>query len=243
MERVTKASLATALQSLVMETWNPSTGCDRISPGCDNCYAMRLAPLLKASGDPDYQRDGDPRTSGPGFGLTLHEHALAVPHRWPGPHLVAVNTMSDLFHEQVPLAFLQRVFAVMAETPQHLYQVLTKRSRRLVRLAPELSWPANVSIGVSIESDRYSYRADHLRRVPAAFRFLQLEPLLGPVPSLGLSGIDWVVAGPEVGPGARPMEREWVTELRRRCLESGVIFMMGGRGRRPVSNLRAPASG
>jgi len=233
-DAVTKASLPAALQSMAMETWNPTTGCDRISPGCDNCYAIRLAPGLKAAGDPGYQRDGDPRTSGPGFGLTLHEHALAEPGRWPGRRFVAVNTMSDLFHEQVPFVFIQRIFAVMTETPQHLYQVLTKRSRRLVRLAPDLVWPANVCMGVSVENDRYSYRADNLRRIPAAFRFLQLEPLLGPLPSLDLTGIDWVVAGPESGPGARPMDPAWPDEVRDRCRDHGVLFMMGSPTRSPV---------
>jgi protein gp37 len=221
-----------------MEAWNPTTGCDRISPGCDNCYAIGLASRMKTDGYGDYQRDGDPRTSGPGFGLTLHEHALAEPGRWPGPRFVAVNTMSDLFHEQVPLVFIQRIFTVMAETPQHLYQVLTKRSRRLVQLTPSLVWPPNVCMGVSVENDRYAYRAHDLRRIPAAFRFLQLEPLLGPLPSLDVSGIDWVVAGPESGPGARPMDPAWLDEIRTRCRDRGVLFMMGSPTRSPVRGLR-----
>jgi protein gp37 len=240
-EPVTKASLGAVMQSMAMEVWNPTTGCDRISPGCDNCYALRIAPGLKTNGNPDYQHDGDPRTSGPGFGLTLHEHALAEPGTWDGPRFVAVNTMSDLFHEQVPLAFIERIFAVMSETPQHLYQVLTKRSRRLIRLAPDLMWPGNVCMGVSVENDRYSYRADDLRRIPAAFRFLQLEPLLGPLPSLDVSGIDWVVAGRESGPGARPMDPLWLDAVRERCRDHGVLFMVGSPARSPVRD--QPAAG
>jgi protein gp37 len=184
--------------------------------------------------------DGEPPTSGPGFGVALHEDALMQPHTWSEPRHVLVNTMSDLFHAKVPVDFTRRIFQVMAETPQHTYQVLTKRSKRLVEVAPMLPWPPNVCMGVSIESDRYSYRADHLRGVPAAVRFLQLEPLLGPLPSLQLAEIDWVVVGPEMGSGSRPMATEWVDDLRKRCRHAGVAFLTGSVGRRP---LKRPAIG
>lgn len=213
-------------------TWNPTTGCDRTSPGCDRCYALTLAKRLKAMGVAKYQNDGDPRTSGPGFGVTMHTDALDVPFHWSSPRTVFVNSMSDLFHDEVPLAFIGQVFDVMVRTPQHTYQVLTKRARRLAQVAPDLPWPANVWMGVSIESDRYVFRARHLRTVPAAVRFLSVEPMLGPVPSLDLSGIHWVIAGGESGNGARPLEAAWVADLRERCAEDGVAFFFkqwGGR--------------
>lgn len=205
-------------------TWNPTTGCDRTSPGCDHCYALTLAKRLKAMGVSKYQRDGDPRTSGPGFGLTVHPGALDLPRTWTTPRRVFVNSMSDLFHETVPDTFIREVFGVMADTPQHSYQVLTKRTRRLVRLSTELTWPPNVWMGVSVENDSYVFRADHLRKVPAAVRFLSIEPLLGPVPSLGLDEIDWVIVGGESGPRARWMQGEWVVDIRDRCAAEGVAF-------------------
>lgn len=204
-------------------TWNPTTGCDRTSPGCDNCYALTLAKRLKAMGQPKYQADGDPRTSGPGFRLTLHESALHIPYGWSTPRKVFVNSMSDLFHPDVPLEFIQQVFAVMADTPRHQYQVLTKRSKRLAELAPLLSWPDNIWMGVSVENQRYAFRVDHLREVPASVRFISAEPLVGPV-DLDLSGIDWVIAGGESGANARPMDPEWVRAIRDRCVESDVAF-------------------
>jgi len=213
-------------------TWNPTTGCDRVSPGCDNCYALTLAKRLQAMGSTKYQRDGDPRTSGPGFGLTLHPDTLDLPRRWAKPRAVFVNSMSDLFHPEVPEVFIEQVFEVMADTPRHTYQILTKRSRRLSALAPSLAWPPNVWLGVSIETCRYLYRADHLRSVPASVRFLSLEPLLGPLPGLNLAGIGWVIVGGESGPQARPIAESWVTEIRDRCEESGVPFFFkqwGGR--------------
>ena len=213
-------------------TWNPTTGCDRTSPGCDHCYAMTLAKRLKAMGQAKYQTDGDPRTSGPGFALTTHEAALALPRTWGASRMVFVNSMSDLFHDDVPVDFIQRVFAVMAETPQHTYQMLTKRSRRLKMVAPELDWPSNVWMGVSVESDRYVFRANDLRKVPAAVRFLSLEPLLGPLPSLNLDGIQWAIVGGESGAGARPISLDWVTDLRDRCTAAEVAFFFkqwGGR--------------
>ena len=205
-------------------TWNPTTGCDRTSPGCDNCYALTLAKRLKAMGVEKYQNDGDVRTSGPGFALTLHPEALDVPSRWGAPRTVFVNSMSDLFHDSVPLEFILQVFEVMKSTPRHTYQILTKRSKRLVQLSTQIEWPANVWMGVSIENDRYAFRANHLRDVPAAVRFLSVEPMLGPVPSLNLAGIDWVIAGGESGPRARSLDVQWVTDLRDQCLTENVAF-------------------
>jgi protein gp37 len=213
-------------------TWNPTTGCDRISPGCDNCYALSLAKRLKAMGVAKYQNDGDPRTSGPGFAITCHAEALDVPRQWRAGRTIFVNSMSDLFHDEVPLEFIQRVFGVMAETPQHRYQVLTKRTHRLARVAPQLPWPDHVWIGVSIETARYTFRVRHLQRVPAAVRFLSCEPLLGPVGELDLRGIHWVIAGGESGVNARPMLLPWVTEIRDQCRDADVPFFFkqwGGR--------------
>jgi len=213
-------------------TWNPTTGCDRVSRGCDNCYALTLAKRLKAMGQPHYQQDGDPRTSGPGFGVTHHADALRLPFAWGKPRLVFVNSMSDLFHAKVPLSFVQEVFAVMAATPQHTYQILTKRARRLRRLAPELDWPSNVWMGVSVEDASVTDRVDDLRAVPAAIRFLSCEPLLGPLPQLSLDGIQWVIAGGESGRSARPVDSAWVEALRDKCTAQGVPFFFkqwGGR--------------
>ncbi len=205
-------------------TWNPTTGCDQVSPGCDNCYALTLAKRLKAMGNHKYQEDGDLRTSGPGFALTLHEDELALPHRWKSPRVIFVNSMSDLFHPEVPDQFIEDVFQVMTDTPRHTYQVLTKRSKRLVKLAAQLPWPENIWMGVSVETDPYCFRVDHLREVPAAIRFVSAEPLLGELPSLGLEAIDWVIAGGESGVNARPMHPSWAFDLRDRCLESNTLF-------------------
>ena len=213
-------------------TWNPTTGCDRISAGCDHCYALALAGRLKAMGSAKYQQDGDPRTSGPGFGLAVHPDSLTAPLRWRQPRLVFVNSMSDLFHARVPTAFIEQVFAVMAATPRHTYQLLTKRSTRLRRLAEHLQWPSNVWVGVSVENLDVLHRVDDLRQVPAAVRFLSCEPLLGPLTGLGLVGVDWVIAGGESGPHARPVDPRWVAELRDGCLAGEVAFFFkqwGGR--------------
>jgi protein gp37 len=193
---------------------------------------LTLAKRLKAMGLPKYQRDGDPRTSGPGFGVTLHEDVLALPQRWSAPRTIFVNSMSDLFHVEVPDEFIHRVFEMMVSTPQHTYQVLTKRSKRLAKLAPDLPRTNNVWVGVSIESDPYVFRADHLRPVDAAVRFLSLEPLLGPLPSLDLEGIGWVIAGGESGCHARPVEADWVRDIRDHCQADQVPFFFkqwGGR--------------
>lgn len=213
-------------------TWNPTTGCDRTSPGCDNCYALTLAKRLKAMGQAKYQRDGDPRTSGPGFDLTLHPAALALPKSWDAPRTIFVNSMSDLFHPKVPLDYIRQVFDVIGETPQHTYQVLTKRSKRLTQTANCLEWPPNLWMGVSVEDSRYSFRINHLQTVPAAVRFLSCEPLLGPLDDLELEGIQWVIAGGESGGNARPMDPDWVRSIRDQCLDAGVAFFFkqwGGR--------------
>lgn len=205
-------------------TWNPTTGCDRVSAGCDNCYALTMAKRLKAMGAAKYQSDGDPRTSGPGFGVAVHAESLLVPYSWRQPRTVFVNSMSDLFHARVPLSFVREVFRVMAETPQHTYQVLTKRSARLRKVAGDLPWPGNVWMGVSVESQEALDRVDDLRRVPAAVRFLSCEPLIGPLPGLDLAGIHWVIAGGESGRGHRPVQVEWVTGVRDACEVAGVPF-------------------
>jgi protein gp37 len=213
-------------------TWNPTTGCDRVSAGCDHCYALTLAKRLKAMGVTKYAVDGDPRTSGPGFGVTVHPAALQVPYRWRQPRLIFVNSMSDLFHARVPVAFIERVFAVMADTPWHTYQVLTKRSRRLARLAPKLPWPDNVWIGVSVESADQLARVRDLEAVPAAVRFLSCEPLLGPLDGLALQSIDWVIVGGESGAEARRMDPQWAREVREECVRTGTPFFFkqwGGR--------------
>ena len=213
-------------------TWNPTTGCDRTSPGCDNCYALTLAKRLKAMGVAKYQEDGDPRTSGPGFKLTLHPATLTAPLKWRAPRLIFVNSMSDLFHPEVPLGFIQDVFAVMSQASQHTYQVLTKRSKRLAAVAPDLRWPDNVWMGVSVETERYAFRIDHLRSVKAKVRFVSAEPLLGPLPDLNLEGIHWLIASGESGPGARPMDKAWARDLRDQCHTADVLFFFkqwGGR--------------
>ena len=213
-------------------TWNPTTGCDRTSPGCDNCYALALAKRLKAMGQSKYRNDGDLRTSGPGFALTLHPDTLAIPYTWRSPRLVFVNSMSDLFHPDVPLDFIHQVFDVMVDTPQHTYQILTKRSRRLRDVSGELEWPGNVWMGVSVENARYAFRIDHLRHVGASVRFVSAEPLLGALPEVDLTGIDWLIAVGESGPRARPVEEAWLIDLRDRCTAAEVPFFFkqwGGR--------------
>jgi protein gp37 len=213
-------------------TWNPTTGCDRVSAGCDNCYALTLAKRLKAMGQVKYQNDGDPRTSGPGFGLTIHPDALRLPYTWAGRRVVFVNSMSDLFHARVPLSFVRHVFQVIADTPQHTYQVLTKRSSRLPRIADKLDWPPNLWMGVSVEDERVMSRIDDLRAAPAGVRFLSCEPLLGPLPGLDLSGIGWVIVGGESGPSHRPVDPAWVAAIRDLCAAQNVPFFFkqwGGR--------------
>ena len=213
-------------------TWNPTTGCDRISAGCDNCYALTLAKRLKAIGQEKYQIDGDPRTSGPGFALTVHRQTLDAPYRWRQPRLVFVNSMSDLFHARVPLGFVRDVFDVIADTPQHTYQVLTKRSTRLRKVADRLDWPDNLWMGVSVENADAMYRVDDLRQVPSAVRFLSCEPLLGSLDGINLSNIGWVIAGGESGANNRPMQLAWARSIRDACRDAEVPFFFkqwGGR--------------
>jgi protein gp37 len=206
-------------------TWNPVTGCDRISPGCENCYALTLAARLKAMGAAKYQNDGHPATSGPGFAVTCHPEALATPRRWREGRMVFVNSMSDLFHAKVPVSFIRDVFDVIADTPRHTYQILTKRSLRMLRLSEQIEIPPNAWIGVSIENADQAYRAAHLRRIEQdVTRWISAEPLLGPLDAVNLDGIDWVVAGGESGPGARPMHPDWARDLRDRCAQQGCAY-------------------
>lgn len=211
-------------------TWNPVTGCDQVSPGCAHCYAKTFAERWRGVAGHPYQQ---------GFDLRLWPERLNQPQRWSRPRMIFVNSMSDLFHENIPAEFIGRVFSSMAEAKQHTFQVLTKRHERLVDLAPELEWPENVWMGVSIENRRFVHRADCLRQVPAATRFISAEPLLGPLEGLDLSGIDWLIVGGESGPGHRRMQAEWALDLRDRCLEEDVAFFFkqwGGRW--PKSNGR-----
>ncbi len=196
-------------------TWNPVTGCTKVSPGCKYCYAERLAARLQVMGNMRYRN---------GFAVTLHPDQLALPVRWSQPRQIFVNSMSDLFHEAVPEEYIRRVFDVMVRADWHIFQVLTKRAERLGALAPRLPWPANVWQGVSIENARYTHRIEHLRKVPAAVRFLSLEPLLGPIPNLPLDGIQWVIVGGESGPRHRRIEASWVREIREQCLAAGIPF-------------------
>ena len=220
-------------------TWNPTTGCDRVSPGCDNCYALTLAKRLQAMGNPRYQRDGNPRTSGPGFGLTVHPDKLEEPYRWRKPRRVFVNSMSDLFHASVPTEFIHAVFEVMADLPQHQFQVLTKRPRRMITAVN--AWyqrtgraiAPNIWMGTSVEDQRWAdKRIPLLCDVPAAVRFLSCEPLLGPIRLSHVDALDWVIVGGESGWRARPIEGDWVRSLRDQCRSNGIAFFFkqwGGR--------------
>jgi len=196
-------------------TWNPLTGCTKISPGCTHCYAERMSLRLRAMGQANYAN---------GFDLTMHDHMLERPLSWRRPQRVFVNSMSDLFHADVPEDFIRRVFDVMERAHWHRFQVLTKRAERLEELAPRLPWPGNVWMGVSVERADYAWRIDHLRTVPARVRFLSLEPLLGPLPGLDWSGIHWAIVGGESGPGARPLDLDWVRDLRDQCNAAGVCY-------------------
>lgn len=196
-------------------TWNPVTGCTKVSQGCKNCYAERMAKRLRAMGAVRYRN---------GFQITLHDDLLDLPRSWRKPRIVFVNSMSDLFHEAIPAGFIQRVFNTMAACPQHTFQVLTKRSRRLVKLAGELAWPGNIWMGVSVENAQVIGRIKDLAAVPAAIRFLSCEPLVGPLDNLPLEGIHWVIVGGESGPRARPMQPVWVDSILRQCRQNEVQF-------------------
>lgn len=212
-------------------TWNPVTGCTKISPGCDHCYAERLALRLQAMGQSNYAN---------GFRVTIQEHMLELPLRWKLPQVIFVNSMSDLFHKDVPTEYIHRVFDVMRRASQHRFQVLTKRSQRLARLSQRLSWQPNIWMGVSVESQEYTFRIDHLRETTAHIKFLSLEPLLGPLTSLNLEGIDWVIVGGESGPGARAMRSEWVLDIRDQCRDAGIPFFFkqwGGTNKKKTGRL------
>lgn len=212
-------------------TWNPVTGCTKVSAGCKHCYAERLARRLKAMGNPSYRN---------GFEVTLHEHLLVAPANWKTSRMIFVNSMSDLFHENVPSEFIREVFHTMERNPQHRFQILTKRSDRLLHLSPELTWPGNVWMGVSIENADYLYRIDHLKQTGAHYRFLSCEPLLGSLKGMNLNGIDWVIVGGESGPKARPMARLWVTEIRDQCVRAGIPFFFkqwGGTNKKKAGRL------
>jgi protein gp37 len=196
-------------------TWNPVTGCTKISPGCKHCYAERMARRLEAMGSDRYRN---------GFEVTLHPDLLDIPRGWRQPRVVFVNSMSDLFHDDIPLAYIQRVFETMRDCTHHTFQVLTKRSERLARLAPYLPWPGNIWMGVSVEDARVLHRVGDLQRVAAAVRFLSLEPLIGPLEKLPLEGIHWAIVGGESGPRARPIRKEWVTAIFRQCRAARVPF-------------------
>ncbi|WP_133825862.1 DUF5131 family protein [Actinomycetospora succinea] len=220
-------------------TWNPTTGCNRISSGCDNCYALVLAKRLKGMGQAKYQTDGDPVTSGPGFGVSIHPSALDEPRRWKKPRVVFVNSMSDLFHAKVPLDFVKDVFQVIEETPRHTYQVLTKRPSRVRKIADQLPWPSNLWLGTSVESTDVLHRVDDLRSVPAAVKFISAEPLLGSIRTIDLQSIDWLIAGGESGPHFRAADPCWFRELRDACRsqDTAFFFKQWG-GRSPKANGR-----
>lgn len=196
-------------------TWNPVTGCNAVSAGCEHCYAERMARRLQAMGVQKYRN---------GFKVTIHPHLLEEPLKWKKPRIVFVNSMSDLFHKDIPFEFLDQIFQVMAASPMHIFQALTKRSKELKRKADRLVWLDNIWMGVTVENEYYKYRIDDLRATPAVVKFLSLEPLLGPLGELDLTGIDWAIVGGESGPGARPMDKAWVMDIKRQCAEQNVSF-------------------
>jgi protein gp37 len=204
-------------------TWNPVTGCSKVSPGCAHCYAETFAERFRGVKGHAYEQ---------GFDLKLWPERLNLPMQWKRPRRIFVNSMSDLFHEDVPFSFIKAVFEVMNAADLHIYQVLTKRAERLAAVAPELPWASHIWVGVSIENRRFVHRADHLRTVPSAVRFISAEPLLGPLTNLNLAGIDWLIAGGESGSHRRPVKEEWIQELRDKCLSAEVAFFFkqwGGR--------------
>ena len=196
-------------------TWNPVTGCTKISPGCKNCYAERMALRLRAAGSPNYAN---------GFRVTLHHHALELPLHWKQPRAIFVNSMGDLFHKDVPFDFISKVFDVMHRASRHRFQILTKRSDRLLKLSTRLTWPQNVWMGVTVENADCAFRIDHLRETDAAIKFISFEPLLGPIHEINLAGIDWVIVGGESGPKARPMKPKWAADIRDQCIAENVPF-------------------
>jgi protein gp37 len=212
-------------------TWNPVTGCTKVSPGCKHCYAKRMAERLEAMGQPNYAN---------GFRLTLQPQMLELPLKWKRPQTIFVNSMSDLFHEDVPLAYIREVFGVMTQAHWHRFQILTKRADRLEELSSALCWAPNIWMGVSVESDRFRRRIDHLRVTGAQIKFLSLEPLLAPLPGLNLTGIDWVIVGGESGPRARPMDPAWAVDLRDQCRNANVPFFFkqwGGKNKKQAGRV------
>ena len=212
-------------------TWNPVTGCNKISPGCKFCYAERMSKRLEAMGSANYKN---------GFELALHDHVLELPLKWKKPQTIFVNSMSDLFHKNVPLEFIQKVFTIMNRTPWHTYQVLTKRSDRLKNLSKKLEWGKNIWMGVSLENQDYTYRIDDLRNISAHIKFLSIEPLIGPLRKLKLNNIHWVIVGGESGPKARPMKEEWVLDIKDQCKEVCVPFFFkqwGGKNKKKTGRL------
>ena len=212
-------------------TWNPLTGCTKISEGCKNCYAERLARRLQAMRNPNYTN---------GFELTLHRHVLEYPLRWSKPQTIFVNSMSDLFHEDVPDEFILDTFRIMNQAGWHSFQILTKRSERLLKLNKVLTWSPNIWMGVSVENQDCTFRIDHLRIIGSITKFLSLEPLLGPLPNLNLSGIDWVIVGGESGPKSRPMNPSWVVDIRNQCQVATVPFFFkqwGGQNRKKTGRV------
>lgn len=207
--------MATSTIEWTEASWNPTTGCTKISPGCDHCYAELMAHRLKMMGQAKYARE---------FELALHENTLEIPLNWKKPRMIFVNSMSDLFHQGVPEEFVQRVFNTMRKAHWHQFQILTKRAKRLESTSSSIEWPDNVWMGVTVESPRYEFRIDHLRRTGANIKFLSLEPLLEPLRDIDLTGIDWVIVGGESGPGARSMSKEWVLDIRDQCQVAKVPF-------------------
>jgi protein gp37 len=207
-------------------TWNPITGCTKVSAGCKNCYAERMAKRLQAMGQPNYVN---------GFKLTVHEHSFQKPLQWKKPQMIFVNSMSDLFHPEVTDETIQGIFEVMRSAHWHTFQVLTKRSTRIRSLSLSIDWPSNVWMGVSVETEDYLYRIRNLQSTQARIKFLSLEPLLGPMPKLSLEGIDWVIVGGESGPRARPIEQDWVIRIRDKCVASQTPFFFkqwGGKNKK-----------
>jgi len=196
-------------------TWNPVTGCTKISAGCKNCYAERMANRLQAMGQPNYNE---------GFKVKTHNNSLLLPLKWKKPRKIFVNSMSDLFHKDVNISFILKVFQIMNEHPQHTFQVLTKRSERLRQINNKLLWPDNIWMGVTVENRDYQYRIEDLSATSAKIKYISFEPLLGPVPNINLTDIDWVIVGGESGPGARPMSPKWVKDIRDQCVAKGVSF-------------------
>lgn len=196
-------------------TWNPTTGCNKLTTGCKFCYAEIMSRRLKAMGVDKYENN---------FKLTIHPDALEIPYTWKKPKVVFVNSMSDLFHKDVPLSYIKRVFKVMNETPQHTYQVLTKRGDVLAKYDHLLNWTPNIWMGVSVENESVQDRIDYLRNTGAYVKFLSLEPLLSALPNLNLDNIDWVIVGGESGPKSRPMEKEWVIDIKKQCKKARVSF-------------------